>query len=367
MSNFTPATIFLSSNEPWGDIWFSKQHFANELAQLGHQVFFINAPKQWSIKHLFNNRLQITAIDTNLAVIDYNNPFPLRINKAFFLKLNDYWIGRQLKRLAPAKKPIIWWQFDPFRFVNLYSFPEAIRIYHVVDPYQHIWSDIELAKRSDLLVLVSRLYEKEYVQLHKKMLYIPHGISANELSLDETRLQKIRQELGIGYLIFVGTINPDVDLELLFKIASEIKHQKLVLIGPIHTNPADQALLEQLMAHKNVAYLGAKKATELKEYIALASIGIVPYKNNKVENIHRTPLKLLNYIAQSKPIVTTINYELDSLKNQIIFEAYKQEDFIAELQAILTGKRIINHSLIKTYQASVLYPKLIKKILQHVD
>jgi len=364
MSNFT---IFLSSNEPWGDIWFSKQHFANELALLGHQVFFLNAPQKWSFKHLFNADFRVTKINTNLSVLDYNNPFPLRISKAFFLKLNDYWIGKQLKKLTQAQTPVIWWQFDPFRFVHLHNFPEAKRIYHVVDPYQHIWSDIELAKRADLLVLVSQLYQDEYPGLDKKSIYIPHGISKNELLLDELKLQEIQQELGEGYLIFVGTINPDVDLELLYKIASEITQQKLVLIGPIKTHPTDEALLEQVLAHKNVVYLGTKKATELKEYIALASIGIVPYKNKKVENVHRTPLKLLNYIAQSKPIVTTINYELDNLKNQIIFEAYKHEDFIAELQAILSGQREINHPLIEAYQTSVLYTKLIQKILQHVE
>lgn len=360
-------TIFLSSNEPWGDIWFSKQHFANELALLGHQVFFINAPQKWSFKHLFKPSLQVTKITTNLSVVDYNNPFPLRINKAFFLKLNDYWIGKKLKSLNQAKNPVIWWQFDPFRFVHLYSFLQATRIYHVVDPYQHIWSDIELAKRADLLVLVSQLYEKDYPEFNKKSIYIPHGISKNELLLDNNKLDKIRQELGEGYLIFVGTINPDVDLELLYKIATEIKNQKLVLIGPTNVHPTDEAFLKQVFAHKNVAYLGSKKATELKEYIALASIGIVPYKNKKVQNVHRTPLKLLNYIAQSKPIVTTINYELDNLKNQIIFEAYQHKDFIAALQSILSGQRSINYPLIEAYQTSVLYPKLIKKILQQID
>lgn len=360
-------TIFLSSNEPWGDIWFSKQHVANELAQLGHQVFFINAPQKWSFKNLFNHNFKATKIDVNLSIVDYNNPFPLRINKAFFLKLNDYLIGKKLKALAPENRPIIWWQFDPFRFIDLPAFPNATRIYHVVDPYQHIWSDIELAKRADLLVLVSKLYEKNYQQLNKKSVYIPHGISANELIIDATRVQKIRQELGEGYLIFVGTINPDVDLALLHKIATEINDQKLVLIGPVRVLPTDKAQLEQLFAHENVVHLGTKKATELKEYISLASIGIVPYKNEKVENVHRTPLKLLNYIAQSKPIVTTLNYELDNLKNQIIFEAYQHKDFIAQLRAILIGKRSVNHSLIEAYQTSVLYPKLITKILQSIQ
>ena len=63
MQKELPHTIFLTSNEPWGDVWFSKQHYANELAKMGHQVYFLNAPTGWSPKNLFRINLRVEKTD----------------------------------------------------------------------------------------------------------------------------------------------------------------------------------------------------------------------------------------------------------------------------------------------------------------
>jgi hypothetical protein len=365
MPNNITYTIFITSNEPWGDVWFSKQHYANELAKMGHQVYFLNAPSSWSPKYIGRCNLKIQKINNTLSIVDYHNPFPLRLSKEFFMHLNDNILCKKLKKLVPPNRPVIWWQFDPFRFIHLPGFPSAKRIYHIVDPYQHIWSNIEIAKRADLLVLVSNLYKKNYQQLHSETLYIPHGISQEELILDQGKIDAIKQEIGTDYIIFVGTINPDVDILLLEEIAKQVPSKKLVLIGPIKVQNDSIAQLDKLFLYENVSHLGTKKASDLKEYIALASVGIVPYKTKRTENTHRTPLKLLNYIAQSIPIVTSLNYELESLKNKLIFNSIDSDNFIKELKEITSGEKLIDDQLVKEYQASVLYPKLITTILKH--
>ena len=44
--------IIIVSNEPWGDIWYSKHHYAYELNKT-NQVLFIDPPRKWSFWNLF--------------------------------------------------------------------------------------------------------------------------------------------------------------------------------------------------------------------------------------------------------------------------------------------------------------------------
>ena len=48
-------TIFLFSNEPWSDMWYSKHHYAAELAKR-HEVYFVNMPERWRPTDLFSWR-----------------------------------------------------------------------------------------------------------------------------------------------------------------------------------------------------------------------------------------------------------------------------------------------------------------------
>lgn len=361
----TNYTIIITSNEPWSAVWFSKQHIANELSKMGHEVYFLNAPTQWNWRQVGQVNLQLTPIHQGLTVVNYTNPFPLRLHKRLALYGNDRLVSKALYQVLPKERPIVWWQFDPFRFVDIPAFGNSKRIYHIVDPYQHIWTDALLAQKADLLVLVSQLYETVYQAFEKPMLYIPHGISEEERQLRPERLAAIKQQWGKDYLLFVGTLNPDVDLELLHVLAKELD-QQLLLIGPNKLPAQQQASFEALTAKNNVAYLGIQKATDLKEYVALAAVGLVPYQQQRQENVHRTPLKLLNYLAQATPVVTTLNYELQQLNEVLIYPAHSSAEFLKAVQALLQGKKAVDQAAAKAYGDRVLYPVLLEKILANV-
>ena len=87
--SFKERTILIVSNEPWGDVWFSKQHYAYELSKMGHQVFFINPTSRWSIKNLFSFSVKLNQTNENITLVNYQNNFPQTIFNKFFTKLND--------------------------------------------------------------------------------------------------------------------------------------------------------------------------------------------------------------------------------------------------------------------------------------
>ena len=68
-------TIIVSSNEPWGDVWLTKQHFANELAKLGASVYFLNPVSKWGIGDLFSSQVEIIETPFGIKVVNYRNPY----------------------------------------------------------------------------------------------------------------------------------------------------------------------------------------------------------------------------------------------------------------------------------------------------
>ena len=360
-------SIAVISNEPWNEVWFSKQHYANELSKMGFDTYFINAPTKWRPLNLFSFSIKSNETTRpNLIVLEYVNNFPLKIFPRFFLHLNDFFNSWKLKKAIGTEQPVIWWQFDPFRFVNVYFFRSIKRIYHVVDPFQHIWSNTQIAQHADLVVLVSKYYERYYKNLQERTIYIPHGVSDQEFLIDSNKLNQIKRKVGSNYILWIGTINIDIDYLLLKTLINELHEIPFVIIGPIAINGQEKNEFTKICNCTNVNYVGLVAAEELKYYVALSKVGIVPYKKDKSENIHRTPLKILNYLSQKKPIVTTLNYELTMLNNNGIYIAESEIEFIETVREIYIEEKTINKEKVSTYIEEILYPKLIEKILNQL-
>ena len=340
--------IFITSNEPWGDIWFSKQHYANELAKLGHEVFFLNAPLGWSIKNLFSKEVTIEKIQSNLSVINYANPFPIRGLKGFMLWLNDRINEKKIyKAVVASKLPILWWKFDPFRFVYLRSSwagQPILDLYHVTDPFDGIFSDKLLAQQSKLVVTVLQRYQNYYEGLNQKsVLYIPHGISSDEFVIDPV-VQKNYVHLK-GAIVKIGTINDYYNIQLLIEIAKTFKDRILVLVGPNKLTLVEkQQQFNELEKLPNVVVEGAQKATVLKYYVDQAAVCIVPYDFN-IESLKGTPLKVLNYLAQEKISITSIATDLEHLLDKGLVKSADATHFIQGIQDVLDGKLNFTHKI----------------------
>ena len=69
-------TIVITSNEPWGDIWYTKHNYAAELSKK-NKVYFVNPPNSWKIGIRQGYGIKEDIITDNLSVLSYNNYLPL--------------------------------------------------------------------------------------------------------------------------------------------------------------------------------------------------------------------------------------------------------------------------------------------------
>lgn len=355
------TTIFIISNELWGDVWFSKQHYANELSKLGYMVFFLNAPQHWSLKNVISWQIKRKEINGNLFVISYNNLFPVRVFSMFFMALNDrinYW---KIKTQLKTSESTIMWTFDPLRF-SFFPLSSNI-IYHVADPYMSLKAtsnfDPVISRKANLIICTSPLYEPFYRSKgHKNTLIIPHKISDSELNIDENKVNFLKNKFG-KFILLVGSFNNDVSIETLETINKEIGNN-LLFVG---IDPK-KAIYEKMKYKDRYHYIGPIHAKKIKNYIAASSICIVAYKYSLNKGIGSgSPLKILNYLAQYKPIISSIDTEINELKNKVIYNAKSSSEFINLINKGLKNELFVDEVAIKKYLSDHTYKNAINKIL----
>jgi teichuronic acid biosynthesis glycosyltransferase TuaH len=358
--------IFLLSNEPWGELWFSKHHYANELSKLGYEVYFVNAPKSWKISHLWNRGFKITKYSNNLNIVDYNNIIPLRLFLKLAIFFNDFFLHKVLKKHLNINENDLQWTFDPLRFV-FFSLCKRL-IFHVADPYMSLSPTKHfhhlLANKALKIICTSPHYETFYRNIgYNNTLLIPHMVSKDEFDIDLDLAYELKSKYG-RYILLVGTINSDVDLELLKAVADNNPDENLLIAGSLHI---ENGIFNSLLTRENVVYLGVINAKLLKDYIYSSEVCITGYYFNLNKGIgSRSPLKLLNYLCQYKPIVTSIDSEIPDLENLAIYKAKDLEDFLNYIKKALCHSLTIDTKAVSTYLNNHQYPNAIQKILNNL-
>ena len=350
-------TILITSNEPWDDIWFSKQHYANELSKLGFNVYFLNPVKKWSFLNFLSFNIEIIKVSNNLKIINYKNNFPVKVFPLFFTKLNDKINERKLIKQIKTQS-VIWWKFDAFRFLKNYT---GKSIYHVADSYMHLWQDQYISATADIVVCTNSEYISYYKNKNYETIYIPHGVSDEEYNINKQKVKNIKEKYG-EFAIIVGTINNDTNFDLIKEIADN--NIKIVIIGnALNTS----ALWANLLKHNNIYYIGIVHATELKYYISASIVGLNVYEFNLRKEVGtRTPLKIINYLSQYKPVVSSMPSDIRELDNIAIYKADNISDFIKKTKAIFNSELKTDKSKIKQYLKNHSYSLLINKILKEI-
>ncbi len=116
-----------------------------------------------------------------------------------------------------------------------------------------------------------------------------------------------------------------MDYDLVRKIAKAHQDKLLYLIGPISSNEYKTEGLDKL---ENIVFTGGKSIEELPAYLQNIDCAIIPFKCNKLtKSIY--PLKINEYLAGGKPVVTTNFSEDIRTFKEVVYIANSHEEFIS--------------------------------------
>ncbi len=356
--------ILITSDEPWGKVWQLQLVYAYELSK-AHNVFYCNPPKAWTPLNLFRAAPEPEKYNDRLVIFQYINLFPVRIMNTFFTFLNDCYNCYRLKKIiGPVNHPVLAWKFDTYRFRRFYGIPVQHTIYHVVDHYLRKKIDGWMASNADLVVCTSPKYEDHYLKFNSNVLTIPHGINLSDHIPDPEKAKEIKMEFG-PFVLCLGTISDDIDLTLIEKSSVAIKNHLMLLIGPDKTSSIRQkAYFEKICSLPNVKYLGIRHGLEIKNYVASAVCGIVPYHNvSQTKQSNRSPMRILNYLAQKKITITSIDSEIPELKDKAIYHASSQEEFAQLVQMAVNNQLQLDENAVRSFLDKMDIQKLVIRIL----
>lgn len=314
--------ILILSNEPWGDIWYSKHNYANELAKK-NKVFFLNPPRAFSITRMFNTKIEEKTIQPNLIVIEYTNALPVSLLN--FWKLNDLLILKRLKNYFHRKhiKDILFWTFDPIRL----AFPEILSpkqiIVHAVDAYIFSYpSEPILAKKADHIFCVSDKIVSQYKKHNANITVLPHAIPDNEFFT--TNNAKNKTLTGV----FIGKMDSRIDMAFNLAIFKSFPAIQFKIVGLVNDEFLNAFKQEGL---KNILLVPPIKSSEIKKQVSEADFCFIFKKIYDGNNI--SSHKLLQYLAQGKPIFGT---DFSDMSPELKAALYLSNN-VEEIKQMLSG------------------------------
>ncbi|MDP1727175.1 MAG: glycosyltransferase [Bacteroidota bacterium] len=341
--------------------------FAKEFSR-HHRVFFVDRP--FSIKDLFNDyetfdlKKRINAIlfrhkpfiSVNTGYSNFTVAIPglcLPLNFLpkgfvfnFFNRFNQWVVKACIRKMIakfgiknyiyinyfnPALLPVLT-NIRPKPLANIYYITNNIRLSKYVSKHG-VAGEEKALEFADFVLVSSRFQFKRLISQKSNIHYIPNGVDYEFYEAARVHsVQKPYDLLNIGdtkIIMFCGYLSAiRIDYQLLKLICETYPHYLVVMVGTYE----ERDLLNYRLEHiSNLIILGNRRYESMPGYLNTANVTIIPYLCNEL-NKSVYPLKLNEYLAMGKPVVTThFSEDLDGF-SEIIYIADTYDEFIDSIQ-----------------------------------
>jgi hypothetical protein len=311
--------IVILSTEPWGKMLLSKMHYAIELAEKGHRVFFVNPPAEGDGPLVSQGE---TLQDGKLTIIHTR-----MIKGALFFRHKFFPAYKLLtRRYVNGIRSIVGeaidevWSFNPHVYVDLRAFKAKKSILLIYDFYKgdHIF---KAAESADGIITISSLILDYYRQASPAKLLLQHGLGKHfeARSLDKMKRKEFNPQLNGG--IKVGYVGNLLRVGMNTEIARQIivKHPEVEFHfwGPSslkdnNVNGTGAGVPEELVtfikfleSKKNVVLHGVAGQEALSKGLSEMDVFLFLYSPRTEMNSASNAHKLLEYLSTGKVTVST--------------------------------------------------------------
>ena len=316
-------TIIYFGPEPWEGMWRNRHQLMSRLAKRNRVVYVepaISFRPAWDViagkDKSYQHGGRVTQHSSGVVV--YRSPWwtPLTGRKPF--RQWSLWLYfKVMSRLCNIErdcKPIIWLSRPTMRDY-LGKLNEKVSVYHVVDEYTAyagvdeetrdwlIDQERGLAGKADAVIVVTPALEDSKSPYNEHTYLVPNAVDYTAYAISTTHMPLDIAKIRKPVIGFTGLVSARVDFELLGKAARKKPDWSFVFVGSI--NSADcREELRTLDALANVHFLGMRPVQAMPSYLQAFDVCTIPYADDD-SAANASPLKLYEYAAARKPIVTT--------------------------------------------------------------
>jgi GT2 family glycosyltransferase/glycosyltransferase involved in cell wall biosynthesis len=329
-SDFLSEILYVFPVIDWSFRFQRPQHFARGLARQGYTVFYFTTSfylskiPGYSISSIENNLFEIK-LHLNHTVNIYKDNLNSKM-LSFLLKSIS-----QLEQDVIISKKII--KIDHPFWIDLATKLNSKIIYDCMDDHEGFEDKldhlIQLERKaitfSDYLVVSSdRLYQK-FSKYNKNCTLVENACDFNFFSqvTKNYEVKEFKQRLTRnGVIGYFGAIANWFDVDIITHLAEVFNNYDIVLIGS--TIGCDD--VSKLQSYQNIHLLGEKKYVELPVYLNLFDVCLIPFKIIPL-TLATNPVKLFEYLAQGKPVVSVDLPEVRKYKD-VVYIAYDKYQFV---------------------------------------
>ena len=338
----------------FGNDWFaenrtSSHHIARWLSQ-NYRVYYVECPglrapqgSSRDLKKLFQKLFR--SLRGATAVKE-----GLKVKTLFQIPFHRYAIVRWLnKRLITGSIRWLMWREKIRRPITWFMIPhmapivgrmgERLSVYYCIDDYGSL-SDVnenivremddETTRRADLVFIAAGTLLEQKLNLNRNTYVSPHGVDVEQFGQAQDEGLDIpadTQTLPRPVIGFFGLIERRIDLDLLDYLAERRPQWTFLLIGRVAVSD------NQLPHRPNLHFIGKRAYENLPAYGKQFDAAIIPYRQTAF-NYHANPLKLREYLAMGKPIVSVRTPEIQKYAD-VVEVADSREEFLAKLDGVL--------------------------------
>jgi glycosyltransferase involved in cell wall biosynthesis len=235
---------------------------------------------------------------------------------------------KAIRRRAGGSSVILVAQHPEF-LPTLRGLPADLVVYEVRDDYAALAPNprtrrlVERAHRrmlgsSDLVLAVSDRLVSDIRPVRPDVELTSVGVEREFFDVtDDSAAPAALRDLPRPRIGMLGNLNDRVNWDLVERLATERPEWTLSIVGPVYSaGEVTRSAVRRLETLPNVHFLGAVGQSEIPSAIAAFDVCLIPYRiSAAVERIN--PLKLYQYLAAGKPIVSTAIPIVERFKNVV--------------------------------------------------
>jgi len=367
----------------WNHLWTRRQRFSMMLAKNGNKVLYVEPAGSlldFIIHPGRNVSLQIKAKikkpydDLDLYILLPSMRIPLagtfsKLGLKFVKKYNQ----RSLKKdilFAISKLKMdgyfVWTYFQKSLSADLFNeLKYDLLIYDCVDSIAQHPNTLDeeklleqyILQKAQIVFSTSRLLTDYLLKFNSNTNLFSNGVDIELYSkaLDENTIIPSELKNIEGTVIgYVGVTYDLIRLDILEHIAKMRPQWTFIMIGPIHIN------LKRFKKYPNIKFLGVKKKEEIPNYLKRFDVCLNLFKETEFTK-RINPLKVYEYLAAGKPVVSVPMIELEKFSSLIHLEKDK-EKFLAKIELALNENKLENiekrRETIKDYSWDIIFKRI---------
>lgn len=187
------------------------------------------------------------------------------------------------------------------------------------------------------ITLTTDVLRKAYNISEQKSDIIPNGVDT-EMFRDYG--SNIKAELGLdGFIIgYVGVLREWIDLEPVFSIIKELDNSiKMLIVGKEGMFKENQELARRYGIEDRVIFAGMVPYSIVPKYISAMDVCLMPFSKGVISE-SAVPLKLFEYMACEKPVISTRLRGIESVAGDRIMYALNTKEYIERIRVLFENE-----------------------------